>query len=199
MLLQPLPKILINSKPLARRMGDAVKYPGANPVPHLDKEQGRFGPNGSLRQVQPAVVNEHRPQHHGPRDPPSPPAGKTGLCFPAMQHWARELSAGRLGEEEEQEFSPLPASASIPDQSRDGDISLWQIQARTVGREVPTAPHSPKGQLDHRTGQRSTTASCDSKSFPAMSGSKELQSRERDCTGMPRRSGSALNPPWQWG
>lgn len=140
MLLQPLPKILINSKPLARRMGDAVKYPGANPVPHLDKEQGRFGPNGSLRQVQPAVVNEHRPQHHGPRDPPSPPAGKTGLCFPAMQHWARELSAGRLGEEEEQEFSPLPASASIPDQSRDGDISLWQIQARTVGREVPTAP-----------------------------------------------------------
>lgn len=78
------------------------------------------------------------------------------MCFPTKQHWARELSAGRLGEEEEQEFSPLPASASIPDQSRDGDISLWQSQAWTVGREVPTAPHSPKGQLDHRTGELGT-------------------------------------------
>lgn len=40
--LQPLPKIQINAKPLASRMGDAVKYPGANPVPHLGKEQGMF-------------------------------------------------------------------------------------------------------------------------------------------------------------
>lgn len=64
--LQPLPKIHINAKPLASRMGDAVNYPGANLVPHLGKEQGMFRPDVSLRQVQPEIMDEQRPQHHGP-------------------------------------------------------------------------------------------------------------------------------------
>lgn len=57
-----------------------------------------------------------------------------------------------LEEEEEQQFSSLPPSASIPDQSRDGDTSLCQSQARAVGREVSTAPHRYMGQVDHRQG-----------------------------------------------
>lgn len=32
-----------------------------------------------------------------------------------------------------------------------------------------------------------------------MAGSKELQSRERDCTGISKSSGSALNPPLEMG
>lgn len=57
-----------------------------------------------------------------------------------------------LEEEEEQQFSSLPPSASIPDQSRDGDTSLCQSQARAVGREVSTAPHRYMGQVDHGQG-----------------------------------------------
>lgn len=51
-----------------------------------------------------------------------------------------------LEEEEEQQLSSLPPSASIPDQSRDGDTSLCQSQARAGGPRMGSLDQAPLQQ-----------------------------------------------------
>lgn len=116
--------------------------------------------------------------------------GKSGKISQGNQSWK---AGGRGGAGVQ-----LPASISQHPRAGQGwrQLTLPKLGSGQGGIHGPTdpiEPHGAGGPQDRGTWHQAP--SCDKKSSPPMSGPKELQGREKDCTGIPKSSGS----PWKWG